>query len=235
MAKKIKVQNTPNTTTNFQIKQIHPLTINQRKTFEEWSKGKHLLLHGFPGTGKSYIGTYLALKELTASNNCHSLQIFRSTVSSRNIGFLPGNTQEKIAVFEDPYHQICNELYSRGDAYSILKNKRTIEFHCTSFLRGITLSNSIVLVDEIQNLSYKEISTIITRAGKNTRFIFCGDYRQSDFIRYSDKQGLFDFIEIVKGMDSFSFVEFGIDDIVRSGLVKEFLISEGKYFYEHNL
>lgn len=231
---KISSNNKNNSNRPFQLTNIQPITENQKKTFTEWNNGKHLFLHGSPGTGKTFLALYLGLHELQENNNFFSAQIYRSSLPGRNIGFLPGDTSQKIKVFEEPYRNICTELYNRGDAYEILKQKNFLNFDCTSFLRGITLDNSIVVVDEVQNMNFQELSTIITRAGKNSRYIFSGDYRQSDFVYSNEKQGLFDFMEIMKKMESFSFIEFNEEDIVRSGLVKEYIMAENEYFKHGN-
>jgi phosphate starvation-inducible protein PhoH len=152
----------------------------------------------------------------------------RSVVPTRDIGFLPGNAKEKSKVYEGPYYAICNELFGRGDAYDILKNKNTIEFMTTSFIRGITLNNAIVIVDEVNNMTFHELDSIITRLGKNCRIMFCGDFRQSDLPKQAERNGLLDFMDILERMKSFTHVEFQQEDIVRSGLVKQYIIAKDK-------
>ena len=142
------------------------------------------------------------------------------------MGFLPGNQKEKSKVYEAPYYSICSELFNRGDAYDILKQKGIIQFNTTSFIRGLTLNDSIVIVDECQNMTWHELDSVITRLGENTRIIFCGDFRQSDFRWDDEKEGLHDFMRVIKRMSSFDFVEFDKDDIVRSDVVKEYIISK---------
>ena len=142
------------------------------------------------------------------------------------MGFLPGNQKEKSKVYEAPYYSICSELFNRGDAYDILKQKGIIQFNTTSFIRGLTLNDSIVIVDECQNMTWHELDSVITRLGENTRIIFCGDFRQSDFRWDDEKEGLHDFMRVIKRMKSFNFVEFDKDDIVRSDVVKEYIISK---------
>jgi phosphate starvation-inducible protein PhoH len=143
------------------------------------------------------------------------------------MGFLPGNAKEKTKVYEQPYYSICTELYERGDAYDILKQKNAVEFMSTSFIRGVTLANCIVIVDEAQNLSWEELNSIITRAGENCRFIFCGDFKQDDLtsLRYKEETGIRKFMEVIKRISSFDFTEFTRDDICRSALVKDYIIA----------
>lgn len=214
---------------NLNIKKIEPLTSNQKIVFDSYAKNKNLMLEGIAGTGKSFISIYLALNQLLAENSSYKrLVIVRSVVPTRDMGFLPGNSKEKAKVYELPYYEICSELFGRGDAYELLKNKGMIEFISTSFIRGVTLNDSIVVVDEIANLTLHELDSVITRVGKNCKIIFCGDYRQSDFIKDQDKRGLLQFIEIIKKIKSFSFVEFTEADIVRSALVKEYIIQKDR-------
>ena len=176
---------------NLNIKKIEPLTSNQKIVFDSYAKNKNLMLEGIAGTGKSFISIYLALNQLLAENSSYKrLVIVRSVVPTRDMGFLPGNSKEKAKVYELPYYEICSELFGRGDAYELLKNKGMIEFISTSFIRGVTLNDSIVVVDEIANLTLHELDSVITRVGKNCKIIFCGDYRQSDFIKDQDKRGL---------------------------------------------
>ena len=212
---------------NFNLKQINPLTKNQTLTFESYKEGKNLLLHGIAGTGKSFISMYLSLSDVLSENGSHKkVVIVRSVVPTRDMGFLPGNSKEKAKVYEAPYYAICTELFGRSDSYEYLKQKNLVEFISTSFIRGITLNDCIIIVDEIANMTGHELDSIITRIGKNCRIIFCGDFRQSDFVYERDKNGLHDFIKVIKRMKSFKFVDFQKEDIVRSPLVKNYIIEK---------
>jgi phosphate starvation-inducible protein PhoH and related proteins len=203
---------------------IIPLTQNQRKTFNAFHMNKNLFLHGVAGTGKTFISIYLSLKEIFRGYY-DKIVIYRSVVPSRDMGFLPGSAKEKARVYEMPYHGICARLFNRPDAYDYLKSKGMIEFESTSFVRGITLENCIVLIDEMQNLGSQEFNSIITRVGDNCRVIFCGDIRQNDLDRRKEKSGLSDFYKIIDHMPSFESVEFTVDDVVRSKLVKEYILT----------
>ena len=208
------------------LKYIHPMTHNQKRTFNSFNQGQQLLLHGVAGTGKTFISLYLSLKELMDQGSYEKVVIVRSVVPTRDMGFLPGNQKEKARVYEAPYYSICSELFNRGDAYDIIKNKGYVEFISTSYVRGTTLSDCIVIVDECQNLNFHELDSIITRAGENCRIIFCGDFRQSDLIRESEKKGINSFINVVNNMRSFDLIEFNESDIVRSNLVREYILSK---------
>ena len=211
----------------FILKDVNPITKNQEIVFRDFSNGKNLLIHGLPGTGKSYISLFLALSEIENFKSYRNITLIRSVVPSRDMGFLPGSIKEKSKIYELPYQAICAELYGRGDAYESLKNKGLIDFQTSSFLRGLTIENSIVIVDECQNMTFQELSTIITRTGHNSRIIFCGDYRQTDLKYNDEKSGIFNFMEIIHNMTKyFSCVEFHVEDIVRSGLVKDFIIKK---------
>jgi len=214
---------------NFKLKNVEPLTENQKLTFEQYDQGKNLLLHGIAGTGKSFLSIYLSLKTIL-QDNCRykKLVIVRSVVPTRDMGFLPGNNKEKAKVYEAPYLAIFSELFERGDAYDYLKNKNIVEFISTSFIRGITINDSIIVVDEIANMTLHELDSVITRVGKNCKIIFCGDFRQSDFTKEHEKNGLTDFMRIIERMKSFSFVDFTEQDIVRSSMVKEYIIMKDR-------
>jgi hypothetical protein len=212
---------------NFVLKNIEPLTDNQKLSFEAFSQGKNLMLHGIAGTGKSFISMYLGLKTVLAENtNYKRLIIVRSVVPTRDMGFLPGSSKEKTKVYEAPYYAICSELFGRGDSYEYLKQKNVIEFTSTSFIRGITLNDCIIIVDEIANMTGHELDSVVTRIGRNCKIMFCGDFRQSDFTRDQDKNGLLDFTRIIKRMKSFEFIDFKREDIVRSSLVKNYIIEK---------
>lgn len=212
--------------TGLNLKTVNPKTRNQSRVFNEYDKGNHLLLHGVAGTGKTFISFYLGLKEILETERKNKLVVVRSIVPTRDMGFLPGNQKEKAKVYEGPYYNICTELFGRGDAYDCLKNKGTIEFISTSFIRGITLSDCIVVVDECQNLTFHELDSIITRLGDNCKIMFCGDFRQTDLKQNEDKRGLLKFMNILKSIRGFSSVEFEEDDIVRSQLVKSYIIAK---------
>lgn len=219
----------PSLKLNFKLKNIEPLTNNQRLTFEAYESGKNLLLHGIAGTGKSFIATYLALQTvLSDSSRYRKLVIVRSVVPTRDMGFLPGNNREKSKVYEAPYQAIFHELFDRGDAYEYLKNKNLVDFISTSFIRGITLNDCVIVVDEIANMTLHELDSVITRVGKNCKIIFCGDFRQSDFTREHEKNGLTDFMRILDRMKSFDYIDFNENDIVRSAMVKEYIIAKSR-------
>ena len=213
-----------------QLKPIKPITINQHKAYKAFRSNYNLVLHGVAGTGKTFISMHMALNAVLALDSTYEqVLVIRSVVPTREIGYLPGTLKEKISVYEDPYRDICNELLQRKTGYEELKSLKYVNFATTSYLRGMTFRNTIIVVDEMQNLNYEELRTVITRVGENTRLIFSGDYRQSDFERYKDRQGLGHFIDILDNMNSFAKVEFDYNDIVRNDLVKEFIIQEGKY------
>jgi phosphate starvation-inducible protein PhoH len=225
----------PNIRSTMDMKPIHPITANQETVFEAYEDGMHLFLHGCAGTGKTFITLYLALQELASGKSeCQRVVIIRTAQSSKDIGFLPGSEKQKAEVYEAPYRALCAELYGRGDAYEILKQRGIIEFHTTSFLRGTTIDKAIIIVDEVQNQRYSEIRTVLTRVGKDSRIVLCGDTRQDDLTsaRYNETSGLKDIMEVLNNMSGIETIQFGVDDIVRSGFVREFIIAEyelGKY------
>lgn len=214
---------------NFNLKRVHPLTENQKKTFDAFHQGKHLMLHGMAGTGKTFLSMYLAINDLmSGTSEQEKIYVIRSVVPTRDMGFLPGSQKEKMKVYEAPYYAICSELFERGDAYDILKQKNAVEFMSTSFVRGTTLNNCYVVVDEINNMTFHELDSVITRIGKNCRVIFCGDFRQSDLSREQERNGLKEFIKVIDRLSDFEYIDFLEADIVRSKLVKEYIIARQK-------
>jgi phosphate starvation-inducible protein PhoH len=200
------------------LEEIEPLTQNQIGAFDS---EKHLVLHGVAGTGKTFISCYLAFDDMI-KNIFEKLVIIRSAVPTRDIGFLPGSEKEKASVYEEPYKDIAIELFSRGDAYQVLTTKGLVHFMTTSFIRGVTLRDAVILIDECQNMSFHELDSIITRVGENCRVIFCGDFQQADL----KQNGLKSFLRILDKMGSFDLIEFDVTDIVRSGFVKDYILAK---------
>lgn len=209
---------------NFTLKRFQPLTDNQRNTFAAYEDGKHLLLTGTAGTGKSFLSLYLGMTDIMESKTHQKLIIVRSVVPSRDVGFLPGNNKEKAKVYEAPYYSIFSELFGRGDAYEYLKTKNIVEFMTTSFVRGITINDAVIVVDELQNMTPQELHSIFTRIGKNCRVIFAGDIKQTDLNPRKEESGFRDFFKVINRMADFASIEFTRDDIVRSSLVKQYII-----------
>ena len=217
--------------TKFVMKRIEPITDTQDKFFDAYQSGKNILAVGSAGTGKTYISLYLALKDVMAKNEYKEIIIVRSSVQSREQGHMPGDAKEKMAHFESPYVDIVNNLFERNDAYQIMKQKNLVRFMSTSFIRGLTFDNALIVVDECQNMRWDEIRTIMTRVGEGSRIIFCGDTKQDDLAcskNRLDVSGLRHFKKVIDKMSAecFETIEFTTDDIVRSGLVKEFIIAE---------
>jgi predicted ribonuclease YlaK len=219
--------------TKFRMKRIEPITKNQERLFNSYKEGKNILAIGSAGTGKTYISLYLAIKDVMDKNQYKDVIIIRSSVQSREQGYMPGSAAEKMSYFETPYIDIINDLFERNDAYQIMKQKKMIRFMSTSFIRGLTFDNSIIIVDECQNMRWDELRTIITRVGEESRIIFCGDTKQDDLAcskNRLDVSGLRYFKKVIDRMNSdcFATIEFTIEDIVRSNLIKEFIIAEEK-------
>jgi len=212
---------------------IDPLTDNQRKLFDSYADQKHLVAYGCAGTGKTFITLYNALREvLDERTPFEKIYLVRSLVATREIGFLPGSYDDKSDIYQIPYKNMVKYMFQlSSDAefemlYGNLKSQETIKFWSTSFLRGTTLDNSIIIVDEFQNMSYHELDSIITRVGENSKIMFCGDASQSDLQKTNERNGIVDFMTVLRKMPSFDIIEFGVEDIVRSGLVKEYIIAK---------
>ena len=212
---------------------IEPLTDNQRIFFEEYAKDKNMFGYGCAGTGKTFIALYLALKDVLSEETPYEkVYIVRSLVSTREIGFLPGDHEDKSSLYQIPYKNMVKYMFEMASdqefdqLYYNLKAQETISFWSTSFIRGTTLDNAIILIDEMQNLNFHELDSIITRVGQDSKIIFCGDVRQSDLVKTHERNGIIDFMRIIETMDEFATVEFQLEDIVRSGLVRSYLISK---------
>lgn len=217
--------------TKFGMKQIKPLTLTQSELFDSYKQGYNLAAIGTAGTGKTMCATFLALQDVLEKGEYERVVIIRSAVQTREQGFVPGTLQQKEAIFETPYVDIVNDLFGRGDAYQILKQKGMIRFTTSSNIRGLTFDNSVIIVDECQSMNYHELDTIITRVGESSKIIFCGDTAQDDLKQGKNKadvSGLAMFLRVLNNIKSFKTVKFGIDDIVRSGLVKEYIIAKEK-------
>ena len=231
MSKKMMKRKKPINSTYFL--DVNPITENQQLFFNEWAKDKNLFSYGAAGTGKTFIALYLALKDVMNEDSPYDkVYIVRSLVSTREIGFLPGTHEDKSELYQIPYKNMVRHMFEMPDdtsfdmLYDNLKHQETISFWSTSFLRGTTLDDAIVIVDECQNLNFHELDSIITRVGQDSKIVFCGDVNQSDLQRTNERNGVLDFQRILQGMDEFSEIEFGVNDIVRSGLVKSYLISK---------
>ena len=212
---------------------IKPLTENQELFFKDWGEDKNIFAYGCAGTGKTFIALYLALKDVLSDfTPFDKVYIVRSLVATREIGFLPGDHEDKSMLYQVPYKNMVRYMFSMPDdnsfemLYDNLKAQQTISFWSTSFIRGVTLDNAIVIVDEFSNLNFHELDSMITRIGEDSKIMLCGDVTQSDLTREHEKSGISDFIQILQSMQDFTCVEMGIDDIVRSGLVKAYLIAK---------
>ena len=210
------------------LKTFEPLTKNQETFFKAYKQGDYFIsLLGSPGTGKTFIALLKALEEvMDKSNPFNKIIIVRSAVQTRDSGFLPGDLNEKMALYEDPYVQICSDLFTKKDAYQRLKEQHVIEFTSTTALRGMTFDNAVIIVDECQSMTFHELNTVISRTGNQSKIIFVGDMKQNDLIKKaSDVSGLPHFVEVAKTMNEFTLITFTPDDIVRSSLVKSWIIA----------
>tara|TARA_R110002111_G_scaffold9406_4_gene32299 strand:+ start:42 stop:746 length:705 start_codon:yes stop_codon:yes gene_type:complete len=214
---------------------IKPVTDSQKNVFESWKKDKNQFLFGCAGTGKTFISLYLALKQvLNPETPFDRVIVVRSLIPTREIGFLPGDEEDKAALYQVPYSNMMQFMFEQPNEqafsmlYERLKSQGSFFFLSTSFLRGLTFDNSIIIVDECQNLNFHELDTIITRVGQNSKIFFCGDFGQSDLTKLNEKNGLMDFLQILQNMNEFDCTEFNIGDIVRSGFVRNYLIQKTK-------
>ena len=214
---------------------VKPITDTQKIVFETWKKGQNQFLFGAAGTGKTFISLYLALKDIFDQKTKYEKVILvRSLIPTRDIGFLPGDEEDKSALYQVPYQNMVQFMFEMpneqafNSLYDKLKGQGSLYFLSTSFLRGLTFDNSIIIVDECQNLNFHELDTIITRVGQDSKIVFCGDFDQSDLLKHNEKNGLHDFLRILEEMEEFNCSEFTFGDIVRSGFVRSYLINKTK-------
>jgi len=215
------------------MRDIEPLTDNQETLFESYKLDKNIVAYGCAGTGKTFITLYNALMDvLDEKSPYEKIYIVRSLVATREIGFLPGDHEDKSSLYQIPYKNMVKYMFEMPDdasfemLYGNLKTQGTISFWSTSFIRGTTLDKAIIIVDEFANLNGHELDSIITRVGEDSKIMFCGDATQSDLIKTSERNGIIDFMKILRNMPSFDIIEFGIEDVVRSGIVKEYLTAK---------
>ena len=215
------------------MRDIEPLTANQQSLFDAYAQGKHLVAYGCAGTGKTFITLYNALKDVLDPNTPYDkVYIVRSLVATREIGFLPGDHEDKSSLYQIPYKHMVKYMFEmRTEAdfqmlYGNLKTQGTIDFWSTSFIRGTTFDKAIIIVDEFQNLNYHELDSIMTRVGEDTKIMFCGDATQTDLLKQKERNGIHDFMRVLRLMSSVDIIEFGVEDIVRSGLVKEYILAK---------
>ena len=212
---------------------VEPITDNQKRFFDAWDEGKMIYAYGVAGTGKTFIALYKALKDVLGETTPYEkIYIVRSLVATREIGFLPGDHEDKSSLYQIPYKNMVQAMFEMPDdnsyemLYDNLKAQETISFWSTSFIRGTTLDNAVVIIDECQNLNFHELDSIITRVGQDSKIIFCGDAAQTDLQKISERSGILDFQRIIQNMEEFSLIEFNLEDIVRSGLVRSYLINK---------
>ena len=214
---------------------IKPITDNQKEVFATWKKGANQFLFGAAGTGKTFISLYLALQDVfDLKSKYERVVLVRSLIPTREIGFLPGDEEDKAALYQVPYQNMVQFMFEQPNEqqfntlYDRLKGQGSLFFLSTSFLRGLTFDNSIIIVDECQNLNFHELDTIITRVGQDAKIVFCGDFDQTDLMNHNERNGLHDFLRILEEMEEFNCVEFTLGDIVRSGFVRSYLINKIK-------
>ena len=215
------------------LREIEPLTENQQKLFDAYDKNQNIIAYGCAGTGKTFITLYNALCDVLDERTPYEkIYIVRSLVATREIGFLPGDHEDKSSLYQIPYKNMVKYMFQMPTdsdfemLYGNLKTQDTISFWSTSFIRGTTLDKAIIIVDEFQNLNFHELDSIITRVGEDSKIMFCGDATQSDLVKTNERNGIIDFMQILRIMPSMDIIEFGVDDIVRSGLVKEYILAK---------
>lgn len=209
-----------------ELERVEPVTENQRKAFSAWEEGHNLVLSGSAGTGKTFIALYLAFSKMLKHEEYNRLLVIRSMVSTRDGGHLPGTKEEKEEPYKAPYKAICDELFGYPGAWGKLTTTKSVDFESTSFIRGVTFDRTILIVDEMQNMNFHELDSIITRVGNDCKIIFCGDQRQTDFTSMKEQEGIIKFISLVEQMRFFRIINFNWSDIVRSDFVRDYIMTK---------
>lgn len=207
------------------LKTIRPMSTGQEIMFNSYFSGKHIVASGSAGTGKTYAALYLALTDvLNSESKQDKIIIVRSAVATRDIGFLPGSILEKLMAYEEPYKDIMKDLLRKNTAYDDMKELDKLSFMSTSYVRGLTWDNAVIILDEVQSMTFHEINSVVTRLGKNSRLIICGDIGQNDLVtKKSEQSGFNRMIEVTNRMDDFDTINFTRNDIVRSKFVKSWI------------
>lgn len=205
---------------------VQPLTPTQREMIYEYAHGSNILASGSAGTGKTFLALYLALNDvLNPESDVDKVVIVRSAVPTRDLGFTPGTLEEKAALYEAPYKDIFHDLIGRANTYQDMKDSHLVDFQTTSYIRGVTWDNAVIVVDEVQSMTFHEINTIMTRLGRNSRIILCGDLPQTDLRKKGESSGMEKLMRVADRMGGFANVNFTRYDIVRSDFVKSWIVA----------
>ena len=208
----------------------------QTEAFAKYKENKNLFLTGSAGTGKTFVLLYLAFADVFDDESPYDKVILiRSLLPSRDAGFHSGSLEEKANYYQAPYRQLVKflfEMQSKDEfaaLWDLLIEQESVEFQTTSFLRGQTFDNAIIICDEAQNLNFAELDTVMCRVGQNTKIMFSGDEAQTAFINNDDKEGMYNFQGILGEMEECEVIKFGIGDILRSGLCRSYLIAKEQF------
>jgi len=209
------------------LRRVFPITESQKELYTSYINGYNVCAAGSAGTGKSYLALYLAFDDiLNADTQCDHVIIVRSAVPTRNIGFKPGTTEEKLAEYETPYIDICTDLFRRKSTYGDMKKANLLTFVDTSCIRGQTWNDAVVIIEEVENMNFHEINSVMTRIGKNSKVIITGDIKQTDLLSSNkDTSGMVEALRVLERIPSFKTVQFTRNDIVRSGFVRDWIIA----------
>lgn len=213
---------------------VVPLTDRQQDAFKCWFQRDDscLAMIGSAGVGKTFLAMYLGINDvLNPTTRQKQLIIVRSCVPTRQTGFLPGTQEEKEEIYQLPYVDVFATLFKRKSTYKDMVDAGLVKFVSTSYVRGMTFDNAIVVVDEVQSMTRHEVDSIATRLGDNSRLLMIGDGYQNDLHakRGTEISGFDYFVSMAAHIDLFDTVQFTHDDIVRSHFVKQWLIEAEKH------
>lgn len=199
-------------------KPIKAKTVGQKKYVNAIRKNTVVLGVGPAGTGKTFLAVAMAVKALRAKEVNRIILTRPAVEAGESLGFLPGDLQSKIDPYLRPLYDALFEMLG-AENYTRHLEKNTIEIAPLAYMRGRTLDNAFVILDEAQNTTLSQIKMFLTRMGRNARFIVTGDVTQIDLPRRSDS-GLVRTMEILRSVPGIGIVEFDKRDIVRHPLVK---------------
>jgi phosphate starvation-inducible PhoH-like protein len=214
---------------------VKGLTEGQQDYLDAINENVVTLCSGLAGTGKTYIAVVRAV-ELLQEGQYKRIVIARPAVEcGKSLGFLPGNEDEKVAPYMRPIKDILHELIDAKQLEEYIKNE-TIEFCALTYMRGRTLNNCIMILDEAQNATWEELMMFLTRIGKNSKIIISGDETQEDVFHKALAQCLckFDTKPYIREIEV---IYLDVEDIVRNGLIRKIIKRMGKYeenYFDHS-
>lgn len=218
---------------NISGKPIKSRSANQQKLIDEYEKKDMIFAVGPAGTGKTYLSIALAVKSLKEKSIKKIILSRPAVEAGEKLGFLPGDMKEKIDPYLQPLYDALEDMIPQVKLQDMME-KNIIQIAPLAFMRGRTLNDAVVILDEAQNTTPAQIRMFLTRMGWNTKMIITGDVTQIDLPR-GQKSGLIDAMNILKNIEEISFVNLTGKDIVRHKLVTKIVSAYDKYDKDNSI